>query len=251
MIPIIICEDSLEHRTHIETIVSNHILMEEYPMTITLSTKDPTEVIALLETNPNQNGVYILDINLKHDINGLALAAHIRENDVRATIVFATQHIELSPLTFKYKLEAMDYIVKDGSKQFANSIKACLDTVYSRYIDNMRQNNSGNFKVNDGTITRFVPHDDIIFFTTGLKAHKVTMHLNKSHIHFYGSIKSLDKISSEFFRTHKSFVVNLRNIKQINNKEKTIEMVNGEIAHLATKKARALLDAMAALNLSH
>jgi two-component system response regulator AgrA len=247
MIPIVICEDDSEQREHIETIVSNHILIEEYPMKIALSTDDPSEVISYLQTYPNQKGVYILDINLKHDMNGLSLAAHVRENDIHATIIFATQHVELSPLTFKYKVEAMDYIVKDGSKHYIDSIKSCIDTVYNRYVDRSLNNNSGSFKVNDGSITRFIPYGDIMFFTTGYKAHKVTMHLNKSHLHFYGNIKNLERISSEFFRTHKSFVVNLRNIKHVDNKEKTIEMKNGEIALLATKKSRALLDSISEL----
>ena len=243
MIPIIICEDDLEQRKRIEAIIHNHILIEDYQMKTVLSTDNPNEVMAYLNARPNQNGFYILDINLNHEMNGLSLAAHIREKDTYAKIIFVTSHIELSPLTFKYKVEALDYIVKDDPGDFINKIKLCIDEVHKRYTTD-KLYNTGYYQVKDDNITRLIPFDDIMFFTTGFIPHKLTMHLYNSHIHFYGNIKTLDKISPDFIRTHKSFVVNLHNIKHINRKEKTIEMINGEIALIAIKKIRMLLDAM-------
>ena len=244
MIPIIICEDNAEQRKNVETIVYNHIVMEEYPMKIVLSTDNPDEVMAYLEEYPNQNGLYFLDVNLNHEINGILLASHIRESDIHAKIAFVTSHIELLPLTFKYKVEALDYIAKDGSSYFTDSVKSCIDIVHERFTAD-KPSSTGCYQVKDGSITRLIPFEDIIFFTTGSAPHKLNMHLHKSHISFYGYIKNMDEIAPNFFRTHKSFVVNLQNIKHINRKEKTIEMVNGETALLATKKMSALLNAIA------
>jgi len=248
MIPIILCEDNVEQRKRTESIISKHIIMEEYRMGIVLSTSNPDEVNQFLETSPNQSGLYFLDINLEHTLTGLSLAAIIREKDPRATIIFVTQHIELSPLTFKYKVEALDYIVKDDTKNFANNLISCLDTVNSRYATNTQSNTKG-FNVKDGTLTRLIPFEDIMFFTTDVKPHKIILHLYKSHINFYGYIKNLDEISPDFFRCHKSFVVNLGNIQHVDHKEKTITMVNGEVALVTTKKLRALLNAMEERNL--
>ena len=248
MIPIIICEDVFEQRKHTENIILNHIVMEEYRMSIVLSTSNPDDVMAYLNAHPNQSGLYFLDINLEHAMSGLSLATHIREKDTRATIIFVTQHIELSPLTFKYKVEALDYIIKDDTKNFASNLISCIDTVHARFATNKVSNTKG-FNVKDGTLTRLIPFEDIMFFTTDIKPHKIIMHLFKSHINFYGNIKTLDEVSPDFFRCHKSFVVNLRNIKHVDHKEKIITMVNGEIALVTTKKLRALITAMEERNL--
>lgn len=248
MIPIILCEDNFEQRSNTENIILNHIVLEDYRMGIVLSTNNPDDVVNHLEAHPNQSGLYFLDINLEHTITGLSLATIIREKDPHATIIFVTQHIELSPLTFKYKVEALDYIVKDDTKNFVNNLTSCLDTVNARYSTNAQANTKG-FNVKDGTLTRLIPFEDIMFFTTDIKPHKIILHLYKSHINFYGYIKTLDEISPDFFRCHKSFVVNLRNIKSVDHKEKTVTMVNGEIALVTTKKLKALLTAMKERNL--
>jgi two-component system response regulator AgrA len=249
MIPIIICEDILEQRKHTENIILNHIVMEDYRMNIVLSTNSPDDVMAYLSAHPNQNGLYFLDINLEHMMSGLSLATHIREKDPQSTIIFVTQHVELSPLTFKYKVEALDYIVKDDTKNFANNLISCIDTTHARYATNKLSNTKG-FNVKDGTLTRLIPFEDIMFFTTDTTPHKIILHLNKSHINFYGNIKTLDEISPDFFRCHKSFVVNLRNIKHVDHKDKTIMMVNDEVALVTTKKLKALTTAMKARNLT-
>ena len=68
-----------------------------------------------------------------------------------------------------------------------------------------------------------------------------------SQINFYGSISELSDISPDFYRSHKSFVVNLRNIKHVDRSIKEIEMINGEIALVGAKKVQKLIKALAEL----
>ena len=51
--------------------------------------------------------------DLGADINGINLGEEIRQLDPTGYIIFITTHAELSHLTFKYKVEALDYIIKD------------------------------------------------------------------------------------------------------------------------------------------
>lgn len=46
-------------------------------------------------------------------MNGFELAQEIRKFDPRGFIIFITTHAELSYMTFTYKVEALDYIIKD------------------------------------------------------------------------------------------------------------------------------------------
>ncbi|MCL2568582.1 MAG: LytTR family DNA-binding domain-containing protein [Oscillospiraceae bacterium] len=244
MIHVVICEDNFAQRKRIETIVNNHIMMEEYDMEIALSADDPTAVLHYSHMHPEQKVFYILDVDLGHEIDGLALAARIRERDLYSAFIFVTTHADLLHLTFQYKLEAMDYIVKDRPLELQGRIQTCIDTIYQRYSSD-KSPKTGRYQVKDGDRTRLIPFDDIMFFTSHPTPHKVVLHLENSQIIFYGSINELTEISPDFYRSHKSFVVNLKNIKQVDHAMKEIEMTNGEIALVGSKKVQELLNAIA------
>jgi len=244
MVHAVICEDNPLQRRQIETIVSNHIMMEEYDMEIALSTDDPAAVLSFYESHPGQKVFYILDVDLGHEMNGLTLAARIRETDLYSAFIFVTTHADLLHLTFQYKLEAMDYIVKDRPLEIAARLQACIDTIYQRYASD-KSPKTGRYQVKDGDRTRLIPFEDIMFFTSHTTPHKVVLHLANSQINFYGSINELAEISPDFYRSHKSFVVNLRNIQHVDHATKEIEMKNGEIALVGAKKVQDLLAAIA------
>jgi len=247
MVHVVICEDSSEQRERLEQIVRNHIMMEEYDMELILSTGNPDNVLDYLDTHTGRNCLYILDVDLAHEINGIALAARIRDVDLYSAIVFVTTHAELLQLTFQYKVEAMDYIVKERPLEIPDRVRACLDTFYRRY-SNDSSPQGGNFQVKDGDRIRLIPFKDIMFFASHPTPHKVVLHLENSQINFYGSISELADLSPDFYRSHKSFVVNLRNIKHIDRTTNEIEMNSGEIALVGAKKVQKLIAAIAALN---
>lgn len=244
MIHVIICEDDPIQRKRMETIVYNHIIMEEYDAALALSTDNPFEVISYADVHPKRNKLYILDVDLGHEMNGITLAAHIREEDLHSSIAFVTTHAEMLHLTFQYKVEAIDYIVKDRPQEIPGRIQACIDAVYKRSVTDKRPT-TGSYQVKDGGRMRLIPYEDIMFFTSHPAARKIVLHLENSQINFYGSINELEEISSDFYRSHKSFVVNLRNIRHVDRVTKEIEMTNGEIALVGTKKVQKLLEAIA------
>ena len=67
-------------------------------------------------------GIYFLDIDLKTDMTGLTLAQEIRKYDPRGFIIFITTHSEMSYMTFIYKLEALDFILKDDPEELGKII---------------------------------------------------------------------------------------------------------------------------------
>ena len=123
MLSIFICEDNQSQRERMEAIVRNYILIENYSMELTLSVGSPSELLDYLEVHPAKNALYFLDVDLQHEMNGILLAFELRKLDAFGKIVFITVHAELSYLTFKYRVEALDYIIKSSKNDIANRRK--------------------------------------------------------------------------------------------------------------------------------
>lgn len=121
MIDIFICEDNKKHLNILRSCISNFILMEGFDMQIIQATPDPHTILKEL-TNAENTGLFFLDIDLKSDMNGLMLAQKIRQIQPRCFIVFITSHSEMSFLTFQYKAEALDFIIKDTTEHIKAKI---------------------------------------------------------------------------------------------------------------------------------
>ena len=107
MLDIYICEDNLKQLAFIKEKVENIIAFEELDIKIKTATNSPNEILNKASQSHNC-GLYFLDIDLKNEkINGFTLAQAIRKIEPRCFIVFITSHIELSYLTYQYKVEAL------------------------------------------------------------------------------------------------------------------------------------------------
>lgn len=71
-------------------------------------------------------GAFFLDICLQSEMTGLILAQELRKIQPRCFIIFITSHSEMSILTFQYKVEALDFIIKDSSENIRKRIHECL-----------------------------------------------------------------------------------------------------------------------------
>jgi len=242
MQPIFICEDNLHQRRRMEAIIKDYIVINDIDMELVLSTDNPIEILDYIEKCPKQNALYILDIHLQHEMNGITLGSKVREKDIYAKIVFVTTHVELSYLAFQYKVEAMDYIIKNNPEYIAEKIRECLHVAHKRYLEGSVEKKYYKFKVGDKV--RKIPFDEIMFFESHHMSHKLILHTTNSLLEFYGSLSEVAEIDPIFFRCHQSFVVNTKNIKGVNKVTREIEMINGEVVLVATKKIRKLIDAL-------
>lgn len=132
MLNVIICEDNENQRKRITKFIEDSIMIENLDMKIALSTENPMEIIEYLNKN-EISGLYFLDVDLQSDINGIKLAEVVREYDPRGFIVFVTTHAEMSYLTFLYKVEAMDYIIKDNIEIIKDRIHQCILNAHKKY----------------------------------------------------------------------------------------------------------------------
>jgi two-component system response regulator AgrA len=72
MLEVMICEDNEVHRSKLKQLVENTILREKLDLKVAICTENPKEIISYIEEN-NSTGIYILDVDLKNEINGIKL----------------------------------------------------------------------------------------------------------------------------------------------------------------------------------
>lgn len=226
MVNILICEDEKIQRDNMEKKIYSKIDSLKLSMDIVISSENVKKVVDYSIESRNNNNLYFFDVELTDDINGIEKAGEIRKNDPQAMIVFVTSHSEMSLLTFEYKVQASDYIVKN-SKEFDKRIEECLISADNRF-NKISEDESEYMMIENSEKVLKQKIDDILFIETASN-HRIRIHIFDGIIETYGSIKEYEERLPEYFiKTHRSFLVNSRNIKGVDKALRTIEMKNGE-----------------------
>ena len=132
MLKIYICEDIEVQRNKIQQVIENIVLMEDLDMELCCVSEDPYRILEKVKET-EEVGIYFLDIALGADMTGLTLAQEIRKYDPRGFIIFVTTHSEMSYMTFIYKLEALDFILKDAPEDLGKRIYECILKANQRF----------------------------------------------------------------------------------------------------------------------
>lgn len=223
----------------VQKYISNFILMEGFDMQIVQATADPHVILKEIRTAEN-TGLFFLDIDLKSDMNGLTLAQRIRQIQPRCFIVFITSHSEMSFLTFQYKAEALDFIVKDSTEHIKAKIHECLLDVSSKYTS-LNNSITRTFTINQNDKRIVIDYSDILFFETSSNIHKIILHAKKRVIEFTGQLKDIEQqLDYRFYRCHTSYIINKDNISDVDFKELQVHMNNGESCPISVRKKKGL-----------
>ncbi len=192
-----------------------------------------------LESSRN-TGIYFLYIDLNSSMNGMKLAQQIRLFDPRGFIIFITAHSELSYMTFQYRVEAMDFVLKDNPAEAELKIKECLLNAMERYtLQTNRTHRVYTIETNGRKIS--IDYEDILFFETSGNIHKVILHAKDRQIEFPSTIKELtNELGCDFVRCHRAFLVNQKNIKEIDTKNRIVHFSNGETCLMSTRMMKGL-----------
>lgn len=236
---IYICEDDPKQLENLKTIISNYIMIEEKEMEIELATDDP-EAILEHAKDTDEIGCYFLDIQLNAEMNGMKLATELRKVDPVGNIIFVTSHSELTYLTFIYKVAAMDFIFKDDPEEIKTRVIDCLKTAETRLKLLSQESSVETIELKRGSNSLYVQYDDVMFFESSSKSHRLIAHLDNRQIEFYGSLKELSKIDQRFFRCHNSFVINRHNIESIDSKTRTVNFKNGECCYASVHNIKKI-----------
>ena len=239
MIDIYVCEDDPMQRQSITQTIHNTILIEELDMRLVLDTADPYELLDAVRDSPN-TGIYFLDIDLKSDMNGMKLAQQIRKFDPRGFIIFVTAHSELSYMTFQYRVEAMDFLLKDTPAETKVKIRECLLHALERHTLQTNKTHK-TYTIKTGEREIHIDYRDILFFETSGNIHKVILHAKDRQIEFPATMKELEyTLDESFVRCHRSFLINKNNIKEVDQKKRVIYFINGETCLMSVRMMKGI-----------
>jgi len=243
MLHVFICEDQPKHLAHLIEVVTEYILTAGRDIQLTLSTDNPTEILDYLSSNPDTTGLYILDVNLRHEMSGIDLASKIKGKNLNSMIVFVTTHSELAYLTFSQKVDAIDYIIKDAPKLVKERVIECLGKAYEQYIHN-KTSNRKYYTVKSGGEFWSIPLDEILYFETHLSVrHRVILHTRNGQIEYRSLISEIAGKEPEFIRCNKSYVVNTMNVSCVDRANMVIVMTNGAKVPLTASRMKNLIEA--------
>lgn len=177
---------------------------------------NPLDALEFLEKNPVQ--LLFLDIQMP-DLTGIDFA-HIL--DKKYKVIFTTAYEKFALEGFK--VEALDYLLKPISYEVflksANRAKKHFELIAK--LDEPQKDSpvSSNkdylFVKADFQIKR-INYNDILYFE-GLKDYiKLYLKSSKTALVFHATLKAVESKlpADKFMRTHRSFIVNLDNIKTI------------------------------------
>lgn len=239
MLNVYICEDNETQLKLFQKYIHDVIMIEELDMQIVVSSTDPYTIIEQAEQSQNL-GLYFLDIDLNTSMNGLQLAQEIRKLEPRCFIIFITSHSEMSFLTFQYKVEALDFIIKDNPLKIREKIHECILNVNEKY-SSLNNNINKIFTISLGDKKLHIEFDDILFFETSTNVHKVILHAKNRIIEFTAQLKEIQtQLDNRFYRCHRSYIVNKNNIKEIDFTSCIIHMINGEDCLLSVRMKKGL-----------
>lgn len=235
---IVICEDDLVQLETLKKIIENYAMIEDNGMKVVLATTNPDEILSFLKNE--KADCYFLDVDLNHELTGIALGSRIREKDPIASLIYITTHAEMSYLTFIYKLAALDFIIKDDLETLKGKVLSTLKEAYQRYLKIGEQDNIQKLQIKTTGRTYNIDFQNIYFFEASPDSHKIILHLENEHIEFYGRLKTYESLHKDFYRCHKSFIVNKTKIKNIESKERIVYLENGEICYASARLIKGL-----------
>jgi two-component system LytT family response regulator len=202
---------------------------------------------AVKQINDLRPQVVFLDIEMP-EYTGFDLLNFFRPEHIDFEIIFVTAYNEYALRAFE--ISAVDYLLKPLQvEQLERALKRLKVQPDTRKYEVLKENiNSAEDKkiVLQNTESAFVVQiSDIVFLEAQGSYTNVVTHshpdilISKKISHF----DFLEQLPS-FFRSHRSYLINLQHVKRINKKDFTIEMDNQRSAYLAQDRKNTLLEAL-------
>ncbi|MGO3603021.1 MAG: LytR/AlgR family response regulator transcription factor [Enterococcus malodoratus] len=243
---IFLLEDDIIHQQRLELIIREILVENRWSANSIVTTARPDHLLEKVQETVDQN-IYFLDIELNGEKKkGLEVAHQIRQLDQRGVIAFITTHSEFAPITYAYKVSAFDFIAKDSPvDELKQHVVDCFENLLSTQLNGKKEelfifsNQHTNFQV---------PFSDILYFETTEISHKLRLICKSRLVNFYATLDEVEKMDARFFKIHRSFVVNLENIAEINRSEGLVYFDKAHSCMISRRKIRTALEKMNSIN---
>lgn len=230
MIKFILCEDKSSGLEELNKTVIKTMMNYDIEYTVSKYTQY-NENLKEEINNKNEVKIYILDIELPK-VSGLEIASEIREDDRDSEIIFVTAHPECKNDIFYSRLQSIDFITKYHNYQER------LDETIRYIVDKMYKNKVLSF-TNNYVHTK-VQYKEINYIEKISSQNKCAIHLTNGETKEICTTitKLIKELGKPFFQSHKSCIINLDNIKEIDYANYTVHFKNGESTDYLTPTSR-------------
>lgn len=214
-----------EHCKGIEIIAEAENVKEA----VKLINKNTIELVFLDIEMPNENGFALFEYFDKPNFVTIFCTAY-SEYAIQAFEVSAVDYL-LKPLTISKLQEAIEKAIKtQGQNQILQSVNALRENITVNQLQKIA------LPLSDGLI--FIKIDDILYFEAdGSYTHVIT---NKEKYLVSKKIKEFHELltnDSRFFRVHRSYLVNIQQIKKYSKKDgATLVFENNKVIPVAREK---------------
>ncbi|MGT2907696.1 LytTR family transcriptional regulator DNA-binding domain-containing protein [Streptococcus dentiloxodontae] len=237
---IYVLEDDLIQQTRIDTILKGLASEGLFSLKKLEVFSKPHKLLDSI-TEKGNHQVFLLDIDIDGETRkGLEVATKIRQQDRNAVIIFVTTHSEFAPISFRYKVSALDFIDKSVSdEQFRQELKQTLCFVN----DNIGRQDIGEemFIFETAQARVQVPMRDIYYFATSTTPHKVMLMTKDERLEFYANLGKIIAENDHLFSCHRSFLINLDNVYRVDKSELLVYFENGDSCPVSRLKLKNLL----------
>ena len=207
MIRIVLCDDNHSFLTSLRTDIRNVFNAHKIDTVIHIF-EDAESIPDYVLTSSD---IFFLDIDFSEkEYNGIDIAKKIRRFRQDSIIVFVTNYIEYAPEG--YEVQAFRYCLK-------NEIHLKLEQYLLQTISKLKSEQE-TIQINISGETITIPLSDILYIES--QGHTAVIHVQKCGTQnhklykFYSTLTSLEQKLSEqgFLRIQKSYLVNMRRMKQ-------------------------------------
>ncbi len=230
MLNFVICDDNPSAIDKLSKMLNSIIISNNLKGEILFSTSDPKQLLNFVRTNHIH--VLLLDIDLKSSISGLQIAEKIRKVDKNIYIIFITGHFEFGMVAYKYK--TFDFLQKPLTRErFEETILRLYSDVFGSADKYIRLDNDKTV-IKENSI-RFIKKDGM----------KVIFHTDTRDYETYGSFSKIsDMLPYNFVRCHKSYIVNIAKIMEVDFSNNQIIFTSNDKCYIGPKYKNKLMEVL-------
>ena len=228
MLRFVICEDNKEFLNRLSNSVIKVMMPYNFEYKINKFTQYNEEVEEIISSKDDVK-IYILDIEMP-EVSGLEIASMIREDDLESIVIFVTSHPEFKNDIFYSRLLAIDYISK--SKFWEDRFEKTIDYT----VRTLNKKKVLIFEYNYNSYR--IPFDSIVYIEKLSDNKKCLIYTEDNNcFEIISTISALmKKLTPNFYRSHKSCIINLDKVKKIDYSDNSITFINDKCGYLLSNR---------------
>lgn len=230
MLNFVICDDNPSVLDRLAKMLESIFISNDIDASIGLKSTTASDVINYLGNH--KVDVLILDINLKSEITGCDIANMVRKKNKDVYLIFTTGHLEYALMAYKYK--TFDYLPKP-------IVDEKLEETILRLIDDIKHTPSKFIRLNNNKT--IINQDEVNYIKKD--GMKLVFCTNTRTYETYSSFNKIESCLPEnFVRCHKSYIVNVKKISDINSNKNTILFSHNDSCFIGAKYKNKILEVL-------